>query len=205
MVTIPYPQLQNIAIPVIDLLPHNFKISPTIPMELFCIDIELIPIILFWSRKVSIIITIVSDITVLVSHNVILFGYIMPMSYGINKKTAPSDSCNLPPSYQVFMRYVCCFTINTLSTFFCSDQIITKYNAFSIKTNCFYNCCSVLISLFCVSVCFLWQFCTVLPSWNHKLIISFLHGFRFGLPSNYMTQQLRTHSFSITRCCCFCC
>ena len=96
MVTIPYAQLQNIAIPAIDLLPHNFKISPTIPMELFWIDIELITIILFWSRKVSIIITIVSDITVLVSHNVILFGYIMPMNYGINKKTAPSDSCNLP-------------------------------------------------------------------------------------------------------------
>ena len=34
----------------------------------------------------SIIITIVSNITVLVSHNIISFGFFMPISHGVNKK-----------------------------------------------------------------------------------------------------------------------
>ena len=46
----------------------------------------------------SIIITIVSNITVLVSQNIIFFGYFMPMSHSVNKKTPPSASPNLPLS-----------------------------------------------------------------------------------------------------------
>ena len=42
-------------------------------------------------------ITIVSNITVLVSRNVLFFGYFMPMSHGVNKKTPPSVSSHLPP------------------------------------------------------------------------------------------------------------
>ena len=63
---------------------------------------------------VSIIITIISNITV---------------CHGVNKKTLPIVSPT-PFPYQVFTRLVCCFTRNTLSTFFCSDQIIAKNNAF---------------------------------------------------------------------------
>ena len=62
----------------------------------------------------SIIITIISNITVLGSHNAICFEHFMPMSPGVNKKAAPIVS-NTPPPYQVYTRFVC-FTRNTLST-----------------------------------------------------------------------------------------
>ena len=48
----------------------------------------------------------------LVSYNVIFFGLFMPMSHGVNKKTPPSASHHLPPHYQVFTRFVYCFTRN---------------------------------------------------------------------------------------------
>ena len=37
----------------------------------------------------SIIITIIGNITVFVSHNAICFGFFMPMSHGINKEASP--------------------------------------------------------------------------------------------------------------------
>ena len=40
-------------------------------------------------RYVSIIITIISNYTVLVSYDVICFGYFIPMSYSVNKKVPP--------------------------------------------------------------------------------------------------------------------
>ena len=53
-----------------------------------------------------------------------------------------------PPHYQVFIvLHFCCFTRNTLSTLFCSDQIIAKKCIFKVK-----HCWSVLILLFCVHV-----------------------------------------------------
>ena len=78
----------------------------------------------------SIIITITSNITVLVLYNVIGFGYFIPMSHVDNKK-APRIVSNTRSPYQAFTRFVCCFTRNALSTFFFSDQIIAKNNAFS--------------------------------------------------------------------------
>ena len=74
---------------------------------------------------VPVIIAIISNITLLVSHNVICFGYYMPMSHGMIKKAPPTVS-HTPPPYQVFTNIVCCFARNTLSTFLCSDQIIAK-------------------------------------------------------------------------------
>ena len=64
-------------------------------------------------KYVTVLVTMVSDITVLVSQNVIFFRYFMPMGHGVNKKSPPSAS--FPPSstYQVFSRLVCSFTINT--------------------------------------------------------------------------------------------
>ena len=47
---------------------------------------------------VSIIITIVGNITVLVSHNVIFFAFSMPMGHGVNKKTPSSVSPTSIPS-----------------------------------------------------------------------------------------------------------
>ena len=42
-------------------------------------------------ENVSIIITIISNITVLVSHNIICFGYFMSISRYVNKKAAPTQ------------------------------------------------------------------------------------------------------------------
>ena len=79
---------------------------------------------------VSIIITIVSNITMLMSHIAIFFRYLMPLSHGVNKEDFSRYILHLLLPYQFFTQFVC-FTINTLSTFFCSDQIIAKNNAFS--------------------------------------------------------------------------
>ena len=59
-----------------------------------------------------------------------------------------------PPSHhQVFTRIVCCFTRNTLSTFFCSHQSIAKDNGFSKKNNFFFDSLLVILLLcFYVSV-----------------------------------------------------
>ena len=83
-------------------------------------------------NSVSIIITIISNATVWVSHNGICFGYFMPTSHGVNKKATPIFSPTLLP-YQVFTRFACCFVRNSLSIFFCSDQIITKNNTHKAK------------------------------------------------------------------------
>ena len=78
---------------------------------------ELVIPLNFWGEKgrkyILILVTMVSDITVLVSQNVIFFRYFMPMGHDITKKSPPSAS--FPPSstYQVLSRLVCSFTINT--------------------------------------------------------------------------------------------
>ena len=63
------------------------------------------------TKYVSIIITIIGNITALVSDSVIFFGYFMSMSHGVIKKSPPSASSTSSP-YQVFPKFVCCFTIN---------------------------------------------------------------------------------------------
>ena len=71
-----------------------------------------IPLKLFGDSCVSIIITIISNTTMLVSYNVICCAYFMPMSHGVNKKALPI-AYPTPPLSQVFTRFVCCFTRNT--------------------------------------------------------------------------------------------
>ena len=51
----------------------------------------------------SIIITIVSNITVLVSHNVTFFGFFMPMDHGVNKKTPSSVSPTFISSTRILL------------------------------------------------------------------------------------------------------
>ena len=46
----------------------------------------------------SVIITIITNIIVLVLHNVICFGYFMPMSHGVNKKAPQIFYHRLPPN-----------------------------------------------------------------------------------------------------------
>ena len=90
---------KNIAIPAIVSSPPNFKILPTHHMEVFWVSNP------NWILKkgrnyVPIIFTIISNITVLVSGNVIRLGYFMPMSNGINKKTPIFFPT--PSTYQIF-------------------------------------------------------------------------------------------------------
>ena len=62
--------------------PHNFKILPTLQMDFFGLVKSHLTLFFFLeigSNYVSIIITIVSNITVLVSYNVVLAGYFKPM------------------------------------------------------------------------------------------------------------------------------
>ena len=75
--------------------PHNFKILATLHMYLFGLVIPLNLFLEIDRNYESIIITVISNITVLVSQNVFCLGYSMPMSYGVNEKTLPIVS--LPP------------------------------------------------------------------------------------------------------------
>ena len=106
--------------------------------------------IIFEERQnVSIIITVVGNNTALVSY--VFFGYLRPMSHDVNKKALPRAPPPLPT--QISIRFVCYFTTNPLSTFFCSDQIIAEDNAFSNENNFFLltHCWSVFFFQLCHS------------------------------------------------------
>ena len=125
-------------------------------------------------------ITSISNITVLVSHSVILTGYFIPVSHVVNK-----NSSQVPPTTSLFLlafHQVCSyFTRNILSTlFFSSDQIICKrYWFFKVK-QIFLSTrfCLVLVLLFC---CFTTLFYTSTIMKLH------FHGFQLGLSSIYET------------------
>ena len=80
------PKLKNIAILAIAFSPHNFKILPTCHMESFWVSNPTYIFLEIGRSYVSIIITIMSNTTVLLSHDVICFRHFMPMSYGDNKQ-----------------------------------------------------------------------------------------------------------------------
>ena len=83
----------------------------------------------------------------------------MPMSHGVNKKAPIISTLPLPLTG---FHQACCFTSNTLSTFFCYDLTdYCKNNAFSNRNKFFLPtyCWSVLILLFCVYVFLRAQFC----------------------------------------------
>lgn len=100
----PTLQLQNIAIPTMAFSFHSFKILPNLHMEFFWIDNPSCLFVWFFldicRNYVSITITTVSNITMFVSYNVIIwFGYFMPMSYGVNKESSQvSLITSLPPT-----------------------------------------------------------------------------------------------------------
>ena len=95
----------------------------------------------------SIIITIVSNITVSVSRNIIFFGFFMPMSHGVNKKTPSSVSPHLPGLFVVLQEIL-------YQPSFAVIKLFAKDNAFSKKIRFFLlaYCWSVLILLFCLGV-----------------------------------------------------
>ena len=110
-------QLKNIAISAIAFSLHNFKILRTCQMEFFWISNCNQTFLETGTNQVSIIIPIIGSITLLLSHNVICFGYFIPMSRGVNKNAPPIVSPT-PSSYQVFTRFVFYFIRNTLLILF---------------------------------------------------------------------------------------
>ena len=98
---------------------------------------------------VSMIITIVSNIIVLVSHNVIFFGYFMPTNHGVNRNTPHLLLFHSPlPGFH----QGCCSTINASLTFFCLDRFcIFKVKQFFVSTHGW----SILILLFRLYVFFI--------------------------------------------------
>ena len=185
------------------LLSHlQFQNFTNLPIGLFGIFLEIV------RHCVSIIITIISNITVLVSYNVIYFGCFIPMSHGVNKKALPIAFPTHPLS-QVFTRFVAFQEIPTLLTLICSGQIITKKNKNNKKIILFSTCCwSVLILLF-YCFCFAYVFLRVLfhsstimklqiPFYFHICIASYL--------ASHQTMSHKTihdHGLKITACCCF--
>ena len=97
--------------PCYGFLTLQFKILPTLNLEFF-----------FW-LVILLLLEIGRNYMSIITK---FFGYFMPMSNGVNTKTSSSTSPDFPPPYQVFTRFVWCFTRNNLSTFVCSDQIICK-------------------------------------------------------------------------------
>ena len=53
----------------------------------------------------SIVVTIISNITALVPDNFLCFGYFMPLSHDVNKKVLLQCSPLNPPPNQVFTRF----------------------------------------------------------------------------------------------------
>ena len=118
---------------------------------------------------VSIIIIVISNITVSASHNAICFGYFMPMSHGVNKKSPTIASLHFPTN-QVFTRFVCCFTRNTLWTFFYSalTDYCKKECIFKVKQNFFFQLIAGQFWFCCFVHVFLRALFLVLPSWSYK-------------------------------------
>ena len=103
-----------------------------------------IQLILFWRlvETVAIIITIFSNITTLLSDNVISFGYFMPMSYGINKKAPTSVSPPSPPFPQPSFHHICLlFYKKDLINLFLlwSSRLLQIIIHFQSKTNFSFN------------------------------------------------------------------
>ena len=146
------PRLKNIAILAIVFSPYNFKILPICYMEHFCICNPTS----FFCRWV------VAICQLLLLLLVILLCYFHTMLYALDTlcpwamvpiKRLLQFWYPTPFSKQVFTRFVCCFTRNTLSTFFwfdltdyCKRIMHSRQCKFFLSTYCW----SVLILLFCV-------------------------------------------------------
>ena len=120
----------------------------------------------------SIIITIISNITVLVSHDVICFGYFIPMTYSVNKKVPPIVPH--PLTLPSFTRFVCSFRRNALVFL-------------SLIAGRFQFCSFMYMMYMCFLGCFP-QFCH--HETANSFIFSFIHCFQFGLSSSFFSRKL---------------
>ena len=132
---------------------------------------------------VSIVITIISNITVLVSHNAICFGHFIPMSHGVNKKAPPIIS-----SHPIWPRLFFCFKRHALWTFFALIRLLQKIMHFQSKTIFFFQLIAGWFWFYCfVYMCFLGrlsQFCY--QETTKSFTIAYIHSFLFGLSLNHV-------------------
>ena len=115
----------------------NFKILPTFHQESFS-DWKL-NFFLFLSfffleilrNYMSIIITIVSNIILSVSHNIIFLKFFMPMTHGVNKKTPLSAFSYLPPPTRFLPGLFVVLQEILYQLSFAMIRLFTKDHAFS--------------------------------------------------------------------------
>ena len=84
----------------------------------------------------SIINTITSNITVLVSHNVVCFEYFIPMNYGVNSKAYPISSCLSPGLHYTRFLLVLVVVLREIrcQDFFTLNRLLQKKIHFQSKT-----------------------------------------------------------------------
>ena len=113
-------------------LTHKFKILPTYHIEFFCFSSPTFFFLQIGRNYVSILTTIITNVTVLVLHSVICFGCFMPCIMVSNKKVPPIVSpppYPLPGFHRVFLQFYKQYLINLfLRSDICKKQFIFKIN-----------------------------------------------------------------------------
>ena len=101
---------------------------------------------------------------------------------------------------QAFTRFVYCFTKSTLSTFFCSDQIIAKIMHFQSKTNFFFQLIANALYAFCYFVYISFHRCFFHSSAVMRLRIA---SFYVSHPIMWHSKRIYGHGLKIKSACCF--
>ena len=104
---------------------------------------------------VSIIITIISNITVLVPHTVICFGHFMPMSHGVSKKVPPIVSPLSLPRTRFSLGVFVVLQAILYQPFFALIRLLQKMMYFQSEK--FFSCNVLLVgfnfAVLCICVC----------------------------------------------------
>ena len=146
----------------------------------------------------SILITFVSNITVLVSHKIIFFGFFKPMSHGINKKTSTLHvSC---PHLHLPTRFLPGFfgVVQEIlyQPYFTMIRLFMKDNKFSKKVRFFLlvHGWLILILLFCSYVFFTAHF---FSQFCHHEIMNLKLLLFFGFRGNQVWDLHYLHNFKL--------
>ena len=142
----------------------------------------------------SISVTIISNVTVLVSNNVTCFEYFIPRAMvsirRFFRSSTPPPTRPLPLTLKRFSSsFACCFTRNNLSTFLCSNQIIAKKKTMHFQCKTIFSfqhiagrfCCFLYI---CFLGCFS-QFCHHKTT-NSFIFAKYMYSVLFCLSSNHV-------------------
>ena len=137
----------------------------------------------------SILITFVSNITVLVSHKIIFFGFFKPMSHGVNKKTSTLHvSCpHLHPPTRFLPGFFVVVQEILYQPCFAMIRLFMKDNEFSKKVR-------VLILLFCSYVFFYGSF---FSQFCHHEIMNLKLLLFFGFRGNQVWGLYHLHNFKL--------